>query len=82
MDTLTISDFKRNMSSSLNRIDAGEQIYFRRGHQIYTIIPVQQDNEITPELSAIIEKGRKDYLEGKYVECKNHEELSSFLDSL
>ena len=41
-----------------------------------------ESDEITPELSAIIEKGRKDYLEGKCVECKNHEELSSFLDSL
>ena len=82
MDTLTISDFKRNMSSSLNRIDAGEQVYFRRGHQIYTIIPVQQDNVITPALSAIIEHGRRDSLEGQCVACNTHEELSSFLDSL
>lgn len=82
MDTLTITDFKKNISTSLNKIDAGEQVFFRRGHQIYTIVPVHVEDEITPSLAKVIEQGRKEYQEGKCVECKNHEELTSFLDSL
>ena len=82
MDTLTITDFKRNVSTLLNKIDAGEKVYIRRGHQIYTIIPAQEKNEITPELEKIIEKGRKEYQEGLCTVCKSHEELTSFLDSL
>ena len=82
MNTLTISDFKKNMSSSLNRIDAGERVYIRRGEQIYAVIAVHDYDELTPELYEDTEKGRKEYTAGKCVECKNHEELSSFLESL
>ena len=82
MNTLTISDFKKNMSSSLNRIDAGERVYIRRGEQVYALIAVHDYDELSPELYEDIEKGRKEFTEGKCVECRNHEELSSFLESL
>lgn len=82
MNTLTISDFKKNISSSLNRIDAGERVYIRRGEQIYAVIAVHDYDELTPELYEDIEKGRQEYAAGKCVECKSHEELSSFLESL
>lgn len=82
MDALTITDFKKNISISLNKIDAGERVYFRRGQRVYTIVPVQEENEITPFLAKVIEKGRKDYRDGKCIECKNHDELTQFLDSL
>ena len=82
MNTLTISVFKKNISSALNRIDAGERVYFRRGAQIYTVIPVHNNEELTPDLYEDIEKGRKEFIAGKCVECRNHEELSSFLESL
>lgn len=82
MTTMTISDFKKNMSSSLNRIDAGERVYIRRGEQVYALIAVHDYDELSPELYEDIEKGRKEFTEGKCVECRNHEELSSFLESL
>ena len=82
MNTITIGDFKKNISSSLNRIDAGERVYFRRGTKIYTVIPVSDNDELSPDLYADIEKGRKEYAAGECVECKNHVELSSFLESL
>ena len=82
MNTLTITDFRRNISTSLNKIDAGEKVYFRRGHQVYTIIPVHEESDITPELAKVIEQGRKEYQEGKCIACYTHEELSAFLESL
>ena len=82
MTTMTISDFNKNMSSSLNRIDAGERVYIRRGEQVYALIAVHDYDELSPELYEDIEKGRKEFTEGKCVECRNHEELSSFLESL
>ena len=53
MNTLTISDFKKN-----------------------------DNDDLSPDLYADIEAGRKEYAAGKCVECRNHEELSSFLESL
>ena len=46
-----------------------------------TVIPIR-DDELSPDLYADIEEGRKEYEAGKCVECRNHEELSSFLESL
>ena len=47
-----------------------------------TVIPVRDNDELSPDLYADIEEGRKEYAAGKCVECRNHEELSSFLESL
>ena len=47
-----------------------------------TVIPVPDNDELSPDLYADIEEGRKEYAAGKCVESRNHEELSSFLESL
>lgn len=39
-------------------------------------------DSITPLMAKKIEKAEKEFAEGKCMECKSHEELESFLNSL
>lgn len=83
MDTLSIRNFRSNMATSLNRVDAGEQIFIRRNRQLYAIVPVGNDDlTITPELRAKIDRARKAYREGTYVVCLTPEEITAHLDAL
>ena len=66
MTQLTVRDFRSQMARSFDRVDAGERVFIRRKNQLYTIVPVSEDDlTITPELAAKIEKARQEYHEGK-----------------
>ncbi len=84
MTTLTMSDFRSNMASSFDRVDAGEFVFINRGSQkTYAIIPVDDDDlAITPELAAKIEKARQEYREGKGISLNSREEMQKWFDSL
>lgn len=83
MNTISVRDFRSNMASCLNRIDAGEEIYVRRNNQLYTIIPVKEcDLRISTELREKIDAARQAYKEEKTVGCSSHEELDNFFDAL
>ena len=83
MTSITAREFRSNMASTFNRIDAGEQILVTRNNRMYTIVPVEdEDLSISPELMARIEKSRKQIAEGQCYICRNKEELNAFLDSL
>lgn len=83
MNTMTVRDFRTNLSANFDRVDAGERILVRRRNRVYTIVPVEDDDlTITPELQAKIDKARKEYKEGKTTTVRTHEELDAFLESL
>lgn len=83
MNTISIRDFRSNLASCLNRIDAGEEIFVRRNNQLYTIIPVNDnDLRISSELKAKIEAARQAHKNKETFGCETHEELDKFLDSL
>ena len=84
MKALTFSDFRKNMASSFDHVDAGEHAFINRGSKkIYAIIPVDDDDlMITPALAAKIEKARKEYSEGKGVTLKTHEDIDQYFESL
>ena len=69
MKTMTVRDFRTNLSANFDRVDAGERILVRRRNRVYTIVPVEDDDlTITPELKAKIDKARQEYKEDmKYV---------------
>ena len=72
MTSLSFSDFRKNMASSFDLVDAGEKVYINRGsRKTYAIIPVEDgDLTITPALAAKIEKARKEFREGKSLLCR------------
>ena len=84
MTSLTFSDFRKNMASSFDRVDAGEHVFINRGSKkMYAIIPVSDDDlTITPSLAEKIEKARHEYNMGKTISLKSHEEIDKYLESL
>jgi len=83
MTQLTVRDFRSQMATSLDRVDAGEHVFIRRKNQLYAIVPVEDDDlTVTPELAAKIEKARQEYREGKAVSLKTHEDIDSYFESM
>ena len=83
METITTRDFRTNMASIFNRVDAGERILVRRNSRMYTVIPVQYDDlTVSEELMERIECARKEIREGKSVVCKTENDLKDFLEAL
>lgn len=83
MNTMTVRDFRTNLSANFDRVDAGERILVRRRNKIYTIIPVDdEDMTITPELQAKIDKARAEYKEGKTLHFDSAVELQQWMDEL
>lgn len=83
MTQLTVRDFRSQMASSFDRIDAGEHVFIRRKNQLYTIVPVQETElTITPELAEKIEKARQVYRDGKTIRLKSHEEIDKYFDEM
>ena len=71
------------MASSFDRVDAGEHVFIRRKNQLYTIVPVSEDDlTITPELAAKIEKARQEYREGKTISLKTREDVERYFASM
>lgn len=84
MTSLSFSDFRKNMASSFDLVDAGEKVYVNRGNRkTYAIIPVEDgDLAITTALAAKIEKARKEFREGKTISLKTHEDVEHYFDSM
>ena len=71
------------MATSFDRVDAGEHVFIRRNNQLYTIIPVQDnDITITPELASKIEKARQEFREGKTISLKSHKDVDQYFESM
>ena len=71
------------MASSFDRVDAGEHVFIRRKNQLYTIVPVSEDDlTITAELAAKIEKARQEYREGKTISLKTREDVDRYFESM
>lgn len=83
MNTMTVRDFRTNLSANFDRVDAGERILVRRRNRVYTIVPVEDDDlTITPELQAKIDKARQEYKEGKTLHFEYAEAVKKWMDEL
>ena len=76
MTTLTVRDFRSRLSSSLNKVDAGERVLIHRNNQFYCIIPVEIDSVSPRErtLEAIHETKS-----GSYAGTLNMENFDEFM---
>ena len=83
MNTMTVRDFRTNLSANFDRVDAGERILVRRRNRVYTIVPVEDDDlTITPEVQAKIDKARQEYKEGKTPHFESAEAVQKWMDEL
>ena len=83
MEALTVSDYRKNLSSAFDRALRGETVLIRRRNQIFTLTNVgNEDLEISPELQKKIEAARKEYREGKTLHFETSAEVHKWMDSL
>ncbi len=83
MTQLTVRDFRSQLASSLDRVDAGEQVFIRRKNQLYTIVAVSEDElTATPELTAKIEKARREFQEGRTISLKSAEDVDRYFENM
>ena len=83
MEALSVSDYRKNLSSAFDRASRGETVLIRRRNQIFTLTNVgQEDLMITPELQAKIDKARKELAEGKTKHFESATEVQNWMDSL
>ena len=83
MTHLTVRDFRSQMATSFDKVDAGEQVFIRRKNQLYTIVPVKEEElSITPELAAKIEKARQQFHDGKTISLSSHEDIDRYFESM
>lgn len=64
MNTITVSNFRKNMAAAFNKAAEGEDVMVRRGTQLFAIIPVQE-NDITINKDNLVESLRKSLIEVK-----------------
>lgn len=84
MTALSLSDFRNNMASLLDRVDAGEFVFINRGtKKRYAIILMDDDDlSITPQMAAKIEKARREYREGKTLKFEDATAAQKWMDEL
>jgi len=83
METLTAKSFRNKMAASLDRVDAGEKIVFRRRNRLYAVVRVVNDTPtLTPLLLSQMEKGRKEHKEGKTLRFNSAKEAQKWMDEL
>lgn len=81
--TLNIRDFRATLSTSLDKVDAGERVMVRRGRRTYLLVPVQDDElTITPALQAKINEARQEAAQGGGILLENEEAINRYFDSL
>ena len=64
MNTITVSNFRKNMAAAFNKAAEGEEDMVRRGTQLFAIIPIQE-NDITINKDNLVESLRKSLIEVK-----------------
>ena len=64
MNTITVSNFRKNMAAAFNKAAEGEEVMVRRGTQLFAVIPIQE-NDITINKDNLVESLRKSLIEVK-----------------
>ena len=84
MTALSFTDFRKNMASSFDRVDAGEFVFNNRGNKKkYAIVLMDDDDlSITPKMAEKIEKARKEYKEGKTLKFESAKDAQKWMEEL
>ena len=67
---------------SLDRVDAGERVTFRRRGNVYAVTQMNDAEALAPALEARIRKVRAEYQAGLGVTCRTKDEIAAHINSL
>lgn len=79
---ITTSEFRQNQKKYLDEVVNGVQLILYRGKELFRISSVDKSALFDDKTTHQIEKGRKEWHEGKCTRCSNPDELHQLLDSL
>ena len=85
MVVVSTRDFRANQTKYLGMAKRGEQVMLhsrRTGRFMLTPVEDEENDEITPELQAAIDKARQEYREGKCITLKTHEDIDRYFAEL
>ena len=82
MCTLTVRDFRQNLSRSLDRVDNGEDVIITRGNKYYIISEVTLAPVVTPELQARLDAARQEISRGECTVLNTPQDIDRYFDSL
>ncbi|MBQ7553844.1 MAG: prevent-host-death family protein [Bacteroidaceae bacterium] len=85
MVVVSTRDFRANQTKYLGMAKRGEQVMLhsrRTGRFMITPVENEEEEVITPELQAAIDKARQEYREGKCLSFHSVEEIRKWMDSL
>lgn len=84
--TFTSREFRNRQGHVFDLADKGNNIIIRRrNRQAYRLVPVEEqrdDNVITPELQAKIDKAREEYRRGETLHFDSIDEIHKWMDEL
>lgn len=83
--TFTSREFRNRQGHVFDLADKGNNIIIRRrNRQAYKLVPVEEkeDNVITPEIQAKIDKAREEFRKGECIRLSTPEEIDKYFDSL
>jgi antitoxin (DNA-binding transcriptional repressor) of toxin-antitoxin stability system len=74
METLSVREYRNNLSASFDKVDKGEQVIVRRKNKMYALISIgEEDVTISPkkkrQIESMTRKLRKSLEEVKLVEA-------------
>lgn len=82
-NTLTVRDFRSNLSRTLDRADAGERVYVQRDCRRYILLAIGSDDlAITPKLQLRIDEAVENFRRGNGTTLRSHEEIDQYVDGL
>lgn len=83
METLSVREYRNNLSASFTRAENGEQVLIRRKNQIFALISVGRESlSLSPELQARIDEAEAACRAGICVSCSSADEIERYLNSL
>ena len=81
---VTSREFRARQASVFGLADKGERVIISRGRKkAYALVPVEYDDlDITPELTAKIERARQEYNEGRTLHFKTAKTAQEWMEQL
>lgn len=78
---VNLRDFRKDLSSMLDQVDAGVSIVLSRGgNKRYTIIPVEDgDLDFTPEMYEQIERAMEEVRRGETIRLSGTNEIDKYI---
>jgi hypothetical protein len=80
---VTTANFRKDIKSYFDAAEAGKKVLIRRGNQLFTLVPLSDDDvDFSPKMIDKIKKSIDQIHKGKSIQVSTPEELNKLLKKL